>query len=109
MTELPGVVQDVQQLPAVEVAPGVLRRTLYSTDELTAWIIDFAPGSRWPEVDEHVGEERYFVLSGAVVEGDVEVPAGSYVTMPAGSSHQPSSVVGARILGHNVVPRTPPR
>ncbi|WP_122817949.1 cupin domain-containing protein [Nocardioides pantholopis] len=95
--------QLLADLPPVEVAPGVVRRSLFSSDRLTAWVIDFEPGSRWPEVDHHGEEERYFVLSGELIEDGQRIPAGSYVRWAAGSSHQPSSEVGARILGHNVV------
>lgn len=42
-------------------------------------VIDFEPGSEWPSVDVHEDEERYYVLSWEVIEGDRRHGAGSYV------------------------------
>ncbi|MEU6967157.1 cupin domain-containing protein [Kitasatospora aureofaciens] len=83
----------------VEVGPGILRRRLTATGYARAWLIDFEPGSRWPEVDVHDTEERYYVLSGEVIEGEERHPAGSYVVFAPGSRHRPRTEAGARILG----------
>ena len=40
------------------------------------WLIDFAPGTEWPEVDVHAAEERYYVVSGEVIEGEVTFVVG---------------------------------
>lgn len=93
---------DVADVEAVEVAPGISRQTLTETEHARAWLIDFAPNTTWPEVDVHDTEERYFVLSGEVLEGDHVHGPGTYVTFAAGSQHQPSSVTGARMLGINL-------
>ncbi|MBO1419034.1 cupin domain-containing protein [Streptomyces sp. FH025] len=89
----------VEDAATSEVGPGIVRRSLTATGYARGWLIDFAPGSRWPEVDVHLTEERYFVLSGEVIEGDVRHPAGSYVVFAPGSSHRPRTETGARILG----------
>ncbi|RKT20185.1 ChrR-like protein with cupin domain [Streptomyces sp. 1114.5] len=93
----------VDEVEAVEVAPGIVRRRLTATGYARGWLIDFAPGSRWPEVDVHATEERYFVLSGEVIEGEERHPAGSYVTFAPGSRHRPRTESGARMLGITVV------
>lgn len=95
-------IERIDDAPATEVAPGIVRRSLYSSGALTAWVIDFAPGSRWPEVDEHSGEERYLVLDGSVVEATGTACAGDYVSFDPGTAHRPYSVTGARIMGHNL-------
>lgn len=93
----------IDDVPPVEVAPGITRRPLTATDQVRGWVIDFAPGTTWPAVDHHATEERYYVLEGEVVDGDATYPAGTYVTFAAGSSHQPGTTTGARMLGFNLV------
>jgi hypothetical protein len=94
----------VDELPELVVAPGVVRRGLIATDFARGWIIDFAPGSEWPQIDVHEGEERYFVLSGEIIEGDLRYTAGTHVVFDHGSSHRPRSDVGCRIIGLNITP-----
>jgi quercetin dioxygenase-like cupin family protein len=89
----------VDDVPAEEVAPGITRRRLTRSEHARGWLIDFAPGTTWPDTDHHEDEERYFVLSGEVVEGPDRYPAGTYVTFHAGSSHRPGSDTGASMLG----------
>jgi hypothetical protein len=72
--------------------------------DVRGWIIDFAPGSEWPQIDVHEGEERYFVLSGEIIEGDLRYTAGTHVVFDHGSSHRPRSDVGCRIIGLNITP-----
>ncbi len=95
-------VVDVDTVAPVEVGPGITRRTLPTTDRARGWVIDFAPGSQWPSVDVHEDEERYFVLSGEVIEGERRHGAGSYVVFAPGSRHRPRSDTGARMLGINL-------
>ena len=95
-------VVDVESVAPVEVGPGITRRTLPTTDRARSWVIDFAPGSEWPSVDVHDDEERYYVVTGEVVEGDQRFGAGSYVVFAPGSKHRPRSDTGARMLGINV-------
>ena len=89
----------IDDIEPVEVAPGIVRRRLTATEGARGWLIDFAPGTQWPEVDVHDGEERYYVLSGEVIEGDTRYREGSYVVFAAGSRHQPRTETGARMLG----------
>ncbi|MET9361504.1 cupin domain-containing protein [Streptomyces sp. NPDC006632] len=93
---------DVAQVAPREVAPGVVSRRLTRTDHARGWLIDFAPGSEWPEVDVHTEEERYYVISGEIIDGDGVFGAGSYVVFDAGTSHRPRSVTGARMLGVSI-------
>jgi ketosteroid isomerase-like protein len=93
----------VDDVPTEEVTTGITRRRLTTSGHASGWLIDFAPHSIWPATDHHEDEERYYVLSGEVLEGPDRFPAGTYVTFHAGSSHRPSSEVGASILGINLV------
>ncbi|MFC4117728.1 cupin domain-containing protein [Nonomuraea zeae] len=102
MSEMQSV--NIDEVEAVEVVPGIMRRRLPATDRARGWVIDFAPGTQWPEVDVHEGEERYFVLSGEVIEGEARHGAGSYVVFAQGSAHQPRTEIGARMLGINLPP-----
>lgn len=96
---------NVADVEAIEVSPGIARVPLIDTENARGWLIDFAPGTQWPEVDVHVGEERYFVLSGEFIEGDRKYGPGSYVVLADGSSHQPRTVTGGRMLGINLTRR----
>lgn len=82
-----------------EVVPGILRRGLPRTEYARGWLIDFAAGSEWPEIDEHQTEERYFVLSGEVIDGGERHGPGTYVVFAPGSEHRPRTETGARMLG----------
>jgi len=93
----------VDDVPAEVVAPGITRRRLTATPHARAWVIDFGPGSLWPATDHHEDEERYYVLSGEIVEGERRHPAGTYVTFHAGSSHRPGSETGGSMLGINLI------
>jgi mannose-6-phosphate isomerase-like protein (cupin superfamily) len=95
----------VDDVDAEEIAPGITRRELTESAHARAWLIEFGPGTTWPATDHHETEERYYVLSGEVVEGDERHAAGTYVTFHAGSSHRPRSDVGASILGINLTAR----
>ncbi|UED82842.1 cupin domain-containing protein [Streptomyces profundus] len=95
-------VDDVEPL---EVAPGILRRRLGRTPYASGWLIDFAPGTEWPEVDVHATEERYFVLSGEVIDGGERHGPGTYVVFEPGSRHRPRTELGARMLGLTVLGR----
>jgi hypothetical protein len=94
---------NVDDVAPVEVAPGILRRSLTTTDQARAWLIDFGPGTQWPGVDVHDGEERYFVIDGEIIDGDAVFGPGSYVVLAKGSSHQPRSESGGRMLGINII------
>jgi quercetin dioxygenase-like cupin family protein len=95
----------VDEIEAAQVAPGIVRRTLPASSRARGWLIDFEPGTEWPEVDHHEGEERYFVLSGEVIEGEQRHGPGTYVVFAPGTSHRPRTDVGARMLGINLFAR----
>ncbi|MDG4797055.1 cupin domain-containing protein [Micromonospora sp. WMMD1082] len=95
----------VDEVDAVEVAPGILRRQLPRTEWAGGWMYDFAPGSEWPEVDVHEGEERYYVVSGEFIDRGHRLGPGSYVVFAPGSSHRPRTETGARMLGISILPR----
>lgn len=82
-----------------EVSPGITGRRLAATDLIRGWYYEFEPGTRWPEVDRHTREERYFVVSGEIVDNGHRYPAGTYVVLAAGSSHRPGSETGGAMLG----------
>ncbi|MFF3814747.1 amidase family protein [Streptomyces bacillaris] len=89
----------VEDVEPHEVAPGILRRKLPATSYARGWLIDFAAGTEWPEIDEHDTEERYFVISGEVIDGGERHGPGTYVIFAPGSKHRPRTETGARMLG----------
>lgn len=95
----------VDEITPIEVAPGIVRRKLPMSEYAHSWLIDFAPGTQWPEIDLHTVEERYFVLSGEVIEGEERHGPGTYVVFAPGSSHRPRTETGARMLGITVLHR----
>ncbi|WP_328536515.1 cupin domain-containing protein [Streptomyces sp. NBC_00344] len=92
----------IDDIEAQEVAPGITVRRFLPTAAARGWLIDFAPGSEWPTLDVHEDEERYYVISGEVIEGERTFGEGSYVVFAPGSSHRPRSDRGARMLGINI-------
>lgn len=95
----------VDDVDPVEVAPGILRRRLPATEWARGWMYDFAPGTEWPEVDVHEGEERYYVISGEFIDRGQRLGPGSYVVFAPGSTHRPRTETGARMLGISIVRR----
>lgn len=94
---------NVDDVPPVEVVPGIVRRQLPRTEYAGGWLIDFAPGTEWPDVDVHATEERYYVLSGEVIDGAERHGPGTYVVFSPGSRHRPRTDTGARMLGITVL------
>jgi ChrR Cupin-like domain len=93
------IVTQIEKVEPAEVAPGIVRRRLTATDHARGWLTDFAPGTPWPEVDIHEGEERYLVLDGEILDGDEQHGPGTYVTFLRGSRHRPRTETGARVIG----------
>jgi hypothetical protein len=83
----------------VEGIAGIMRHRLPQTEHAGAWLIDFAPGTEWPQVDVHAIEERYHVVSGEVIEGKDRYGPGTYVVFAPGSRHRPRTETGARMPG----------
>lgn len=71
------------------------------------WVVDMAPGSRWPQVDVHdtTGEE-FLVVSGELIEGDRRLGPGTYVLFGPRSEHQPRTETGVRLFGFNLLSET---
>lgn len=93
----------VDGVAPVEVAAGIMRHRLPETEYARGWLIDFAPGTEWPEVDVHATEERYYVVSGEVIEGEERHGPGTYVVFAPGSRHRPRTKTGARMLGITIL------
>jgi hypothetical protein len=95
----------IDEIEPVEVSSGIFRRRLPTTEAARGWVYDFAPGSEWPEVDVHDGEERYYVVSGEFIDRGHRLGPGSYVVFAPGSTHRPRTDTGARMLGISILNR----
>jgi anti-sigma factor ChrR (cupin superfamily) len=94
----------IDEAPAIEVGPGCSRRDLPSHPGVRVWVVDMAPCSEWPHVDQHDGNgEEFYVVSGEVIEGDRRYQAGTYVSFAPHSRHRPRTETGVRLFGLNVV------
>ena len=91
----------VNDVDPVVVGPGCFRRDLPSTSDLRVWLVDMAPGSTWPVVDEHDTGEEVYVVDGEIIEGERRFGAGTYLFFKPGSRHQPRTEKGARLFGIN--------
>lgn len=91
----------VDEAARIEVGEGCWRRDLPSVAGVRAWIVEMAPGSQWPRVDEHPDGEDVYVLEGEMIEGDRRFPAGTYLHFAPGSSHRPRTETGLRLIGWN--------
>ncbi len=60
-------------------------------------VVRYAPGSSFG-AHVHGGGEEFLVLDGVFSDEEGDYPKGFYVRNPPGSSHQPSTAVGATIL-----------
>jgi anti-sigma factor ChrR (cupin superfamily) len=89
-----------QSAPSKEIYPGVIKRDLWQgRNGAKALILEFAPGARFTELDEHFpGPEEVYVVSGTFSDGVNEYPAGSFIHNPTGSAHVPQSPTGCAIF-----------
>lgn len=87
----------VEEVEAVEMTSGITRRALPS-GQVVARVFDIPPGIQWPVVDHHDQDEFIYVVSGELIEGTERFGAGSYLHYRPGSSHQPRTEAGVRIL-----------
>ena len=100
---------DVDQVALIEVGPGCLRRDLPSREGVRIWVVDMAPGSTWPHVDQHgLHGEDVFVLRGTMIDGGRAFGPGSFLQFAPGSRHQPRTETGVRLFGLNLLEGTAP-
>lgn len=95
-------------VPAVEVAPGVRRRSMPSCPYLDVWIIEFDPGTQWPEIDHHENFEEVYVIDGEFLDQGRTYRGGSFLHFEPGTSHQPRTHTGGRMFGYNLRPPSMP-
>jgi anti-sigma factor ChrR (cupin superfamily) len=80
--------------------PGVDRRMLDRVGGEIARatsIVRYAPGSRFPS-HVHAGGEEFLVLDGVFSDETGDMPPGTYVRNPPGTSHAPSSSTGCTLF-----------
>ena len=97
MINLEGVVAARwQDVPAVEIFPGVRKRTLWQDPSgAKALMLEIDPGASFTELDVHQpGPEEVFVVEGVFNDGVHDHPAGSFIHHPTGSAHVPQSKDG---------------
>ncbi|MEP7096682.1 MAG: cupin domain-containing protein [Dokdonella sp.] len=92
----------IEEVPAVEVGPGCLRRDLPSTLGARLWIVEMLPGTQWPHVDRHDTGEGFYVIHGEVIEGETRHRAGTWAHFAPETTHQPRTETGVRLLGYNL-------
>lgn len=92
----------VDDVRPVMVGPGCHRRDLPSASGVRVWVVDMAPGSIWPVVDEHPTGEYVQVIEGELVEGEQRFGAGTYLFFKPDSSHRPRTETGVRLFGFNL-------
>ncbi|SPL98386.1 anti-sigm factor, ChrR [[Actinomadura] parvosata subsp. kistnae] len=101
---LPGqiVPVEVDEVPPMELAPGIHVRMLPGMPGIRTWVIDLAPGAEWPDLDAHeTYGEAYFVVSGELIEGERTHGPGTYVAFGPETSHRPRTETGVRAFGFN--------
>ncbi|HET7591855.1 MAG TPA: cupin domain-containing protein [Rhodanobacteraceae bacterium] len=96
---------DVDDVDPVVVGPGCLRRDLPGPEGLRVWMVEMAPGSVWPTIDEHDTGETVYVAAGELIEDDRSCGAGTYLYFRPGSRHRPRTEKGARLFGINPLGR----
>jgi quercetin dioxygenase-like cupin family protein len=87
----------IDEVETSDVSAGITRRRL-SGGALAARVFDLAPGTTWPEVDHHTADELIYVADGELIDNGHRFPAGSFLHYHPGSTHQPSTEAGVRIL-----------
>ncbi|WP_454831298.1 cupin domain-containing protein [Pseudoxanthomonas wuyuanensis] len=99
---------DIDMVVPKVIGPGCLRRDLPSRGGVRIWVVDMAPGSVWPHVDQHDAQgEDVYVISGTMIDGAYSFGAGSYLKFAAHSLHQPRTETGVRLFGFNLLGAMP--
>ncbi|MGV9293981.1 MULTISPECIES: cupin domain-containing protein [Amycolatopsis] len=90
----------VDEAPVKELFPGIRLRPLWKGENgAHANVVEFDPGSTWPERDVHEpGSEEVFVVSGVFNDGARDYPAGTFIHAPAGSWHVPATATGCTLF-----------
>lgn len=96
----------LDDMAAVELAPGVLRRAPYSSERIGVFVIDMEPGTTFPRVDHHDDVEQYLIVSGTFIDNGVVHTAGTFVHYGAESSHRPRTDTGGRLFGYGLLPNS---
>jgi anti-sigma factor ChrR (cupin superfamily) len=99
--EMDSVSVPVDDAPAVKIGPGCTIRDLPTGDAVRVWVVDMAPGSQWPIIDEHPYGEQIYVVAGELIEDDRRHPAGTYLYLVPGSAHRPRTETGVHLFGLN--------
>lgn len=94
----------IDEVPPTPIGAGCARRDLWEDGSVRVWVVDMAPGSTWPWVDEHDTGEHYYVIEGEVIEGRQRFGAGTYVRFQPGTQHRPRTDSGVRLIGFNLDP-----
>lgn len=98
---------DTRTASATLVGPGCTRRDLIAPVGVRVWIVEMAPGARWPYVDYHnEAGEVVFIVEGELIEGERRFDAGTYLVFGPHSCHQPRTDTGARLFGFNLLRQT---
>jgi anti-sigma factor ChrR (cupin superfamily) len=86
--------------PAVELYPGVRKRTLHQDETgFKILLVEIDAGRKFLELDVHEpGPEEVLVLRGVFNDGVRDYPVGTFIHNPQGSSHVPQSADGCTLL-----------
>lgn len=106
MTDMPALLStvDTHSVLAVIVVPGCARRDLIAPEGVRVWLVEMAPGTRWPHVDVHdEGGEVVMVIEGELIEGEQRLAAGSYLVFGPHSRHHPRTEKGVWLFGFNLL------
>lgn len=88
---------DIPQQPVAEGIALTMLREGTGNSDLSAMVIEFAPGAEFG-METHEKPEVLYVLEGEFHDGEAAHPAGTLITAKEGSVHWPASKTGCRVL-----------